>query len=66
MPMQGHNNGLGHCPDIKEDQCPFEVMLVSQILPFTFIVCKTKGAQHGLNGQCVLVPADCKDSNHTA
>ena len=23
-----------------------------------FIVCKTKGAQHGLNGQCVLVPAD--------
>ena len=25
-----------------------------------FIVAKTKGAQHGLKGQCVLVPTDLK------
>ena len=25
-----------------------------------FIVARTKGAQHGLKGQCVLVPADLK------
>ncbi len=40
--------------------CPIEVMLISQIIPFMFIVAKTKGAQHGLKGQCVLVPADLK------
>ena len=60
MPMQGHNNGLGHCPDVKDNQCPFEVTLVSQILRFMFIVYKTKGVQHELNGQCILVPANCK------
>ena len=25
-----------------------------------FIIAKTKGAQHGLKGQCVLVPTDLK------
>ena len=60
MPEQAFNNGLGHCPDIKElnELCPLEIMLVSQIIPFMFIVGKTKGAQHGLKGQCVLVPTD--------
>ena len=33
-------------------------MLISQIIPFMLIVAKTKGAQHGLKGQCVLVPTD--------
>ena len=30
MPTQAHNNGLRHCPDIKEFEvlCPLEVMLV--------------------------------------
>ena len=35
-------------------------MLVSKIIPFMFIVARTNGAQHGLKGQCVLVPADLK------
>ena len=38
--------------------CPIEFMLISQITPFMFIVAKTKGAQHELKAQCVLVPTD--------
>ena len=41
--------------------CPIELMLISQIIPFKFIVAKTKGAQDGLKGQCVLVPTDLKE-----
>ena len=69
VPMQEHNNGLGHCPDKKEseDLPPLEIMQVSQIIPFIFIVSKTKGAQHELKGQFALGLADLKkDSNHTA
>ena len=33
-------------------------MLISQIIPFMFIVAKVKGAHHGLKGQGVLVPVD--------
>ena len=40
--------------------CPIELMLISQIIPFMFIVAKTKDAQHRLKRQCVLVPADLK------
>ena len=45
VPMLAHNNALGHCPNIKEleDLCPRKVMLISQIVPFMFIVGKTKG-----------------------
>ena len=62
MPMQAQANGLELCPkyDELENLCPLELMLVSQIMPFMFIIAKTKGAQHGLKGQCVLVPADLK------
>ena len=35
-------------------------MLISKIIPYMFIVARHKGAQHGLKGQCVLVPADLK------
>ena len=35
-------------------------MLISQIIPFMFIVAKTKVAQLGLKGQCVLVLIDLK------
>ena len=35
-------------------------MLISQIVLFMFINAKTKGAPHGLKGQCVLVPTDLK------
>lgn len=68
MPTQAHNNGLRHCPDIKEFEvlCPLEVMLVWQIFPFIFFVGKTKDAQHGLKGYCVLVSESDKDSGCTA
>ena len=50
------------CPKFNEfeSMCLIELMLISQILPFMFIVAKAKGAQHGLKGQCVLVPTDLK------
>ena len=62
MPMQAQANNLELCQKFKvlEDLCPIELMLISQIIPFMFIVAKHKGAQHGLKGQCVLVPADLK------
>ena len=62
MPMQAQANNLKLCPKFEEldNLCPIELMLISQIIPFMFIVAKTKGAQHGLKGQCVLVPADLK------
>ena len=46
------------CPKFSElnKLCPLQLMLVSKITPFVFLVAKTKGAQHGLKGQCVLVP----------
>ena len=40
--------------------CPIELMLILQIIPFIFIVAKTKGAQDGCKGQCTLVPTDFK------
>ena len=60
MPMQAQVNNLELCPTFSElDRlCPIELMLISQIVPFMFIVTKTKGAQYGLKGQCVLVPTD--------
>ena len=46
MLMQVHDNGLGHCPDVKEleDLCPFWIMLISQIMPFMLIVGKRRSA----------------------
>ena len=46
--------------DELKNLCPLELMLISRIIPFMFIVPKHKGAQFGLKGQCVLVPADLK------
>ena len=58
--MQAQVNNLELCATFSElDRlCPIELMLISQIIPFMFIVAKIKGAQHGLKGQCVLVPTD--------
>ena len=67
MLMEAHNS-WGHCTDIKEleEQCPLEIMQVSKIISFMFIIGKTKGAQHELKGQCVVVPTDLqKDTNLT-
>ena len=60
MSIQAQANNLELCPTFSElDRlCPIELMLISQIIPFMFIVAKTKGAQRELKGQCVLVPTD--------
>ena len=49
MPPLGQANNLELCPKFKEleDLCPIELLLISQIIPFMFIVAKHKGAQHG-------------------
>ena len=60
MPMQAQVNNLELCYTFSElDRLfPIELMLISQIIPFMFIVAKIKGAQHGLKGHCVLAPTD--------
>ena len=60
--MQAQANNLQLCSKFDEldSLCPIELMLISQIIPFMFIVAKHKDAQHGLKCQCVLVPADLK------
>ena len=59
-PVQAQLNNMELCPKFSElDRlCPIELMLISQIIPFKFIVAKTKGAQHGLKRECFLVPID--------
>ena len=37
-----------------------ELMLISQVMPFMFIVAKATVAPHKLKRQCVLVPTDLK------
>ena len=58
--VQAQANNLELSPKIPEldNLCPIEIMLVSQIVPFMFIVAKHKGGQQGLKGQCVMVPAN--------
>ena len=60
MPVQAQVNNLELCTTFSElDRlCPIELMLISQIILFMLIVAKMKVAQHGLKGQCVLVPTD--------
>ena len=59
----GTKNKMELCPKFYEFEslCSIELMLISQIIPFMFIVAKAKGAQNGLKGQCVLVPTDLKN-----
>ena len=63
MPMQAQKNKMELYPKFNEFEslCPIELMLISQIIPFMFIIAKAEGAQHGLKGQCVLAPADLKN-----
>ncbi|XP_066930953.1 uncharacterized protein [Clytia hemisphaerica] len=60
LPVQAQANNLHLSPKLPEleELCPIEMMLVSQIIPFMFIVPKHKGGQQGLKGQCVMVPAN--------
>ena len=41
-----------------ENLTSIELMLISQKIPFMFIVANSKRAQFGLKGQCVSAPAD--------
>ena len=60
IPPQAQANDMYLCPRIEELDCLsyVECMLISQIIPFMFIVAKQKSSQDGLKGQCVLVPTD--------
>ena len=62
MPPQAQANNLqlNRIEDELRDLCPLELMLISRVIPFMFIVPKHKGAQFGLKGQCILVPSDLK------
>ena len=62
IPPQAQVNNMYLCPKFEElDRLSYlECMLISQIIPFMFIVAKQKSSQDGLKGQCVLVPADLK------
>ena len=52
MHSQAQANGmhLNETFDEINDLCPLELSLVSQIIPFIFIVPRHRGAQHGLRG----------------
>ena len=67
MQMEAQLNNMELCPKFSElDRfCPVELMLISQIIPFIFIVTKTKVVHHGLKGQCALVPTEKSSDNFT-
>ena len=62
MPVQAQANGLMLCPKYPEIDIlePLEKTVLKRMIPFMFIVPKHKGAQYGLKGQCILVPAKIK------
>ena len=62
MPIQAQGNNMEFCSKFSDldGLCPTDLILISQIIPFMFIVAKMKGAQRGLKEQCVLVQTDLK------
>ena len=62
MPVPVQLNNIALCRIFSELDRPYpiELMLISQIIPFMFIVEKTKSAQHGLRGQRSFVLTDLK------
>ena len=62
MTMLVQLNKIELCPKFTELErlCLTELMLISQIIQFMFVVAKTKGAQNGFKGQCFLVSTDLK------
>ena len=60
MPAQAYSNDLEPCHKIQklDNLYALEITLISQMIPFMFLVGKVKGTQRGLKGQRVLVPAD--------
>lgn len=59
-PPQATWNGLqlSPIPNVMKDLSLLECHLISKIQPFMKIVSKPRGAQHGIKGSVVLVPAD--------
>ncbi len=60
LPAQATANQL-HLEEIPESLamcCSFETQLISKVICFQKIFKKPRGAQHGIKGQAVLVPAD--------
>ena len=53
-PMQAQLNNVELCSKFRElvRLCPIELILIPQIIPFTFNFVKTKVTQHGLKRQC--------------
>ena len=62
IPMQAQANNLRLCHKYNELEifCPSELMLIPKIIPFIFIAAWQKNAQHGLKGECILVPTELK------
>ena len=62
MPVQAQVNNMELCPKFIEFErlSPIWLLLISLIIPFMFIVAKTKRVQHGPKGPSVLVPTDLK------
>ena len=72
IPMQGQlNNMYLNCPKFSVQSlvtcpkfsgldrfCSIELVLISQIIPFVFIVARMKDDHYGHKRQCVLVPKD--------
>ena len=61
MPIQTQLNNMELSKFSELDRlCPIELMLISLIIPFVFIVAKAKAAQDRFKGQCILVLVDLK------
>ncbi len=60
LPAQATANQLqlDEIPESLAMCCPFETQLISKVICFQKIFKKPRGAQHGIKGQAVLVPAD--------
>ena len=60
MPAQSQANKLSlpKIPETLSRLFPLEIQLIAKIIPFMKIVAMPRGAQHGIKGQVVLVPAD--------
>ena len=60
MQAQANNLQLNPIVDKLKDLTDLETILISQLNPYMHIVAKHRGAQSGLKGQVVLVPADLR------
>ena len=56
--VQANDMSLTALPNAPKDLSQLELQLILKIIPFMKIVAMPRGAQHGLRGQVVLVPAD--------